>query len=353
MKIENIWGDFLDINLFIDAAKKVNKSKNRRTQEAMLFNENLYFNLMQLIEELKTDKYEVSKYSRFTIYEPKEREIWAPAHRDKIVQIALNTLLIKNGIYDRFIPCSYGSIIDKGPLKAKTKLQENIKSAKRNFGDKAYSIKLDVKKFFYSIDREILKTLFRKHISDDKILNLLDKITDSANVVGETGIPLGNTISQLSSNIYLNELDQYLKRTFSLKYYIRYMDDTFIQVENKEKAREILEAAKRFVKEKLNIELNENKSMYFPIKQCVKGLGFKTFSTHCKIRNRSKKRLKKTLKSKDDIFKLASLSSWLGHAKHANSYNYIKKNNVEEIISELKNKKNNFCEQSIYLKLKT
>lgn len=201
-----------------------------------------------------------------------------------------------------------------------------MRCAKRIWGSNSYTLKLDIKKFFYNIDRNILKILFRKHIKDENILKLLDILTDSFDSISTVGIPLGNTISQLSANIYLNELDQYLKRKYSLRYYVRYMDDVIIQVEGKHEARIILEDAEIFLNNKLNLELNSNKSKYNPVKNCVNAFGYKIWTTHRKLRKRSKDTLKDILKEKDQDIRDKRLGSWLRHASRANSYNFIKRN---------------------------
>lgn len=331
----SLWEDFLDEENFFDAVHKVNKSKNRKTLDAMTFNKDLVLNTYLLMNELESGSYKVSNYQKFSIFEPKERVIYAPSHRDKIVQIALNNVL-KDVVFPRFIPDSYGSIDKKGHHRAADKIQYNMRAAKRKWSNGAYTVKLDIKKFFYTIDREILKSLFRKHISDKNILNLLDQITDSASVVGDKGIPLGNTISQLSSNIYLNELDQYLKRKHSLRYYVRYMDDVIIQVENKNKAKEVLVDAKHFVNGRLNLELNENKSLYFPIKNPVNAVGYKIWTTHKKLRGRSKNTLKKILKEEKDLGRLeCRLASWMGLTEKASTYNFKKKYQLAELLDIL------------------
>lgn len=334
--MKSIWNEFMKEENFFDALDKVNKSKNRKTAEGILYNKDKILNTYILMSELENDTYEVSPYSEFTIYEPKERVIFAPAHRDKIVQIALNNVL-KPVFYPLFIKDSCGSIDGKGTHYAADKIQHNMRAAKRTWGKWAYTLKLDIKKFFYSIDREVLKSLFYKYLNDERILELLCKITDSASIMGDTGIPLGNTISQLSSNIYLNEMDQYLKRQHSLRYYVRYMDDVIIQVENKEKAREVLEDASRFAEEKLRLQLNQNKSQYYPIDNCVNAIGYKIWPTHKKLRVRSKETAKNILKTEKDPEKMENrLASWMGSAKKANSYNFIKKNKIDETLATLK-----------------
>lgn len=212
--------------LAFKSAKKVSSGKNAKSKDSYIFNQNLVYNVGLIISEILNKTYKVSKYSKFKVYDPKEREIYAPSHRDKVLQIMLNEYL-KPLMKKIFIPDSYASIEDKGTERAVKKVQHNMRCAKRRW-ENPYTIKLDIRKFFYTIDREVLKKIFRKHIKDEVVLYLLDKITDSAAVMGERGLPLGNTISQFSANLYLNELDKELKRRFGLRYYVRYMDGIFI-----------------------------------------------------------------------------------------------------------------------------
>lgn len=322
---KSIFSKFLEFENFYSAYKKVNKTKNRNSIDGIYFNKNEIVSIKELIREIMDGRYKPGEYYKFYVYEPKKRLIYAPKYRDKVVQIALNEVL-SYIIVPRLIPDTYGSIKGRGNHKAADKAQYNMRCAKRKWGDRCYTIKLDIKKFFYNIDRKILKSIFRKHIKDKDILNLLDMFTDSFDYISDVGIPLGNTISQLSANIYLNELDQYLKRKYGLKYYVRYMDDIVIQVKDKKTAKIILNDAERYVKEKLNIELNMNKSKYYPIKNCVNCFGYKIWTTHRKLRKRSKDTLKDILKEEDTKTRYKRFSSWLGHASKANSYNFVIKN---------------------------
>lgn len=337
--------DYLTIVLLEQALKKVNKTKNRLTLEAGEFNENKVISTLNLLEEIANKTYEVGEYKEFKIYEPKERIIYAPTFRDKVVQIWLNNILKYEYRFKYFIKDSYGSIDARGTHKCADKIQENMKIAQATLGTQARILKLDVKKFFYSIDREILKQIYKKQISDPNILWLLNKIIDSANQIDEKGLPLGNTISQLSANVYMNELDQFIKRTLRVKYYVRYMDDMILILENTERAREVKEQVENYLNQKLHLELNQDKSKIFPIKQGVNAIGYKIYPTHKKLRNRSKKKFKEIVQelnkylTKTPYLTLeqyqhyeARLNSWMGHAGHACSHNFI--------ISQLKKNPN-------------
>lgn len=337
--------DYLTIVLLEQALKKVNKTKNRLTLEAGEYNENKVLSTLDLIQEIANKTYEVGQYKEFKIYKPKERIIFAPTFKDKVVQIWLNNILKYEYRFKYFIKDSYGSIDARGTHKCADKIQENMKIAQATLGTEARILKLDVKKFFYSIDREILKEIYKKQIADQNILWLLNKIIDSADQIDEKGLPLGNTISQLSANVYMNELDQFIKRTLRVKYYVRYMDDMILILENTERAREVKDQVEKYLNQKLHLELNQDKSKIFPIKQGVNAIGYKIYPTHKKLRNRSKKKFKEIVKElNEDITKTtyltleqyqhyeSRLNSWMGHAGHAASHNFI--------ISQLKKNPN-------------
>lgn len=314
------------------------------------------YNLLQLKIEVKNGTYKFSGYINFTVTHPKEREINAPHYRDKIIQLAINNVL-KEIYQPKFIFDSYACIDGKGTHRCVKRIQYFMRKAKWEYGDEATIIKIDIKKFFYTIIRGILKELISKTIKDKEALKLIYIIIDSADEIDILGMPLGNTLSQLCANIYLNKIDQYCKRNLRLKYYVRYMDDIIIIVENKEKAKEVLELIRKQVKRKLGIRLNNDKSKIFPIAQGVNAIGFKIYPTHMLLRNESKKRIKQKLRKFKDLLieekitieKVEQiLNSWLGHAEQANSYTFVQslveKFDYIEIVEKIKNgkKKNVF-----------
>jgi len=315
------------------AYKQTQKGSNKYSNKAMQFSMNETYNLEKLRNELIDETYEFGKYNKFKVFEPKERVIHAPDYKDKIVQIAINNV-IKEIYYPSFIYDSYSCIDNKGTHNCVDRIQKFMRKAKWEYGKDAYIIKIDIKKFFYSIDRKILKTILKKKIKCNKTLNLLYKIIDSADEISELGLPLGNTFSQIGANIYMNEADQYVKRKLSIKYYIRYADDIVAIVENKEKAKEVLELITNFINTNLKLDVNTKKTKIFPINQGVNSIGFKIHPTHKLLRNDSKKRIKrKTKKMKNLILEGKMtiekaeqiLNSWLGHAMNGNSHNFINK----------------------------
>ena len=212
------------------------------------------------------------------------------------------------------------------------------------WGEDAAVIKIDVKKFFYSIDRDILKKLLAKRFKklkqkhpelyDDllRFYRLLCKVIDSS-PEGETGIPLGNVSSQDFANITLNELDQFCIRFLGAKLCTRYADDAVILAPNKETAREWLAKIKRFVKDKLHLDLN-SKTKIFNMRQGVNAYGYKIKATHLELRTESKRKEKRRVKAMVEKLREGKktrkemqqeVNSWLGFARWASAYNLAKK----------------------------
>jgi hypothetical protein len=315
------------------AYRQTQKGKSKYRPEAIEFARDETYNLKQLQSELINGDYRFSGYCEFKVYEPKERIINAPRYRDKIVQIAILNIL-KDVFYHCFISDSYACIDNKGTHKCAKRINQMLRKARWEYGENAWIIKIDIKKFFYTIDRDILKSFLPKKIKSERLLNLICHIIDSAKEIDALGMPLGNAISHIGSNIYMDKTDQYCKRKLRLKYYARYADDITIVVETKDKATEVLAKIDSFVENKLKLKLNAKKTKKFPISQGVNTVGYKIYGTHMLLRNDSKKKIKRKVKkmprliSEGKITKRKAeqiLNSWRGHASHGNSYNFTRK----------------------------
>jgi len=329
----NLFDKIVDQKNMEKAYKQSQRGPGKYKLEAIEFAKDQTYNLAKLKQSLVDETYSFGKYTRFIIYEPKKRIIYAPTYKDKIVQLSVNNIL-KEVYYPCFINDSFACIDNKGTHKCVDRISYFMRKAAWDFGDDAYIIKVDIKKFFYTIDREILKSIFPKKIKCKKTLRLLYRIIDSANKIDPLGIPLGNTLSQIGANIYMNKLDQFCKRHLGLKYYVRYADDVVAIVKNSEEAKRILGLMTSFLKEELHLDINLYKTKIFPISQGVNTVGFKIYKTHRLLRNESKKRIKRKVKKMRALIldgKLTvekaeqMLNSWLGHAKHGDSYNFIEK----------------------------
>lgn len=301
-------------------------------QDAIAFNRDWITNLEELRQEVITGTYEFGEYYEFRVYEPKERVINAPCYRDKIVQCAINNIM-KKFYFPKFIKDSYSCIDEKGTLACANRVSQFMAKAKWKYGSDAHIVKIDIKKFFYTINREILKSIIKLKVKCQKALELIFKVIDSASKIAALGLPLGNTVSQICANIYMDIVDQHAKRRMSIKFYARYADDIVLIAESKEKAAQALSELTKTLKGKLELETNKKKTKIFPISQGVNMVGFKIHPTHRLLRDDSKRRIKRKLKKFPRLIKESKLTirkaeqminSWLGHAKNACVLNFMK-----------------------------
>ncbi len=188
-----------------------------------------------------------------------------------------------------FINTNYACLKDRGMHKACLDVKKAMLHCKRTWGE-YYILKMDVKKYFDNINKNILYEILKRKIKDRKLMWLIKEIIYSNE--GEKGLPIGNYTSQMFANIYLNEMDQYIKHELHCKWYFRYMDDAIILVKTKKQAKEIWEKIQLFLKEKLELELN-SKTQIFKDKQGVNFCGYKINEYRLKIRDKRKKKIKK------------------------------------------------------------
>jgi len=299
------------------------------------FRQYLEHNLLQIQNELINKTYHTGEYRTFFVYEPKARLVAALPFRDRVVQHALCTVI--EPIWERrFIYDSYACRLGKGMHAGANRTQAFLRSAQRKWG-KIYCLKGDVLKYFPNIDHGILKSLIRKRITCPDTLWLCDEIIDSAKQLNKgraKGIPIGNLTSQLFANIYLHELDKLVKQELRQPFYVRYMDDFVIIGNDKADLQKMRQQIAYFLKEHLSLELN-GKTQVFPLKgRGIDFLGYRIWPTHRLLRNSTKKRIRRALKTFSKLYSQgsinareinASIQSWLGHMKHCNSYRLRKK----------------------------
>ena len=328
--IKNVFYDKLSYVYFLNAHKRAKKSKANK-KEVILFELDLESNIINLMREIKQGKYKLGKYREFVVKYPKERLIKSLPYKDRIVHQWYIEEFIKPYIIPRFIIDSYACIENRGNHKAVLELQKYMRIMKRKYGN-YYILKCDIKKFFYSIDNNILLKILKKYISDSYLLNFTKTLLVSYNN-SSIEIPIGNYTSQFFANIYLNELDHYLKEKVRVKYYIRYMDDFVLLLKDKKESLFMYKIIIKFLDEKLNLSLNK-KSNYFPNKLGVDFCGYKIYETHILVRKRCKKDMRRKINKWNKLFNSKNLdlkkvqlsfNSWKAHCSHANSYNLVKK----------------------------
>lgn len=326
-KISNCFYKNLTFEKMYAAHLRARKHKAYK-DEVIIFELNLENNITNLINNIKNNKYHLGKYYEFKVYEPKERIIKALPYPDRIVHQWYVEEFIKPYIVPKFIETSFACISDRGTHKAVNQIQKYMRIFKRNYGD-FWILKCDIKKFFYNIDPFILYNIMKRYIKDKALLKFTHLlIFDKNESNNQVGIPIGNYTSQFFANIYLNELDQYIKRTLKIKHYVRYMDDFILLLHTKEECKDIKKKIEVFLQDNLKLELN-TKSRYYPDKMGVNFCGYRTFCTHRLLRTSSKTKIKNKIKKWNKQYHnncinfpyvIQSINSWIGHCSHCNSY---------------------------------
>ncbi|MBN3036798.1 MAG: RNA-directed DNA polymerase [Bacteroidales bacterium] len=335
-------------NLF-EAARKAMKAK-RFSDCASLFCLKLESEVFTLQDELINGSYTPGKYREFYIYEPKKRKISAAPFRDRVVHHALCNII--GPVFEQsFIYDSYANRSGKGSHKAIRRCQEFMRKYR-------FVLKADIRKYFPSIDHQILKDQIFRKIRCERTRNLISTIIDRSNPQEEVlyyfpgdhiftpverrkGLPIGNLTSQYFGNIYLNEFDHFIKEQLRVKGYIRYVDDFLLFHNDKSKLNEWKDEIEGFIGS-LRLCLHHNKTQVRPVRLGITFLGQRIFDTHRLLRNENVRKCRHRINRQ--IVKLrsrlirpsdieASLNSWLGHAKQADTYK-LRKKLIDEILEK-------------------
>lgn len=316
---------------------KKGKLKKKDVQE---FNRNLEDSLFDLHQKLRSKTYRHGKYQDFYINDPKRRHIHKASVSDRIVHHLLYKYLYE--IFDKtFIYDSYSCRLDKGTHKAVKRLKMFTRKVSKNYSGQCWVLKCDIKKFFASVDHKILSTLLRKKIKDKNILWLLREVIQSfrSEIDQDRGIPLGNLTSQIFANIYLNELDQFIKHKLKVKYYLRYADDFLILSKNRKYLEKFAIPISDFLLNQLKLNLHPQKIIFRELSWGIDFLGYIVLPRHILLRTKTKKRMLKRINLKLDDLENRRISeepfyntliSYFGLLKHSNSYRL-----KQEIINNL------------------
>ena len=305
-------------NLYL-AYSKARKGKGK-TFGVLSFENNLTENINQLYTELLNETYLTSEYETFTIYEPKERLISRLPFRDRVIHHAIMNIMEDIWV-SVFIANTYSCIKTRGIHGALRHLKRDLK----NITGTTYCLKLDITKFYPSVDHNIMKNILRKKIKDVKLLNLLDGIIDSA-----PGLPIGNYLSQFLANLYLTYFDHWLKEDKQARYYYRYADDIVILDSDKQRLHDLFGEIRNYLHVNLRLQVKGDYQV-FPVK--ARGIDFVGYVfRHRRIfmRKSIKVRLCKQaakLNKKDISVKeyKQKISPRLGWAKHCNSDALLRK----------------------------
>ena len=282
----------------------------RKTFSVMRFERDLGANITALHDELHAGTYQPQPYRHFIVREPKPRQISAPTFRDVVVQHALYKVL--NPIFDRtFVHDSYGCRIGKGTHKASDRTQRYL----RDVAPDTYTLQLDIRRFYYTIDRSTLQTLIERKIKDQRVIGLMMKFADDGR--SPHGVPIGNLLSQLYALIYLDPLDHFVKRTMKIERYVRYVDDFIVWSTTRQQAVEQRNIISEFLSNRLGLTLS--RWTIAPVRRGVNFVGFRTWRSRRFVRKHSLHRFNKSLRSGD----VKSLNSILGNALNTSSHYHM------------------------------
>lgn len=287
--------------------------KNKRYREDILkLSFFLEETLFEIQDDLRSETYKHGGYKKFIVRDSKKREIKAPYARDRIVHHALYSLLYP--LFDKtFTYRSYACRKGKGNHRALNDIRRKLKGK-----GECFCLKADISKYFYSVDRCFLMKMIERKVKDKKVLSLIKEILKS----NKQGIPIGNLTSQLFANIYLNEMDQFIKRKLKVSFYFRYMDDFLMIAKTKIELRETRQKLEVFLQDELKLYFNEKATRFFPIRIGIPFLGFLLFEDYSFPRKRM---VKKMLKKVEKKAEKEVLLIWNNLMRKTKSYGLFKK----------------------------
>ena len=335
----DLFDQIIDFENLHRAYRDARACKRYRTS-ILKFGCDLEENLVRLRWELARETYRHGGYREFVVHDSKKRLIKAAPFRDRVVHHAvcnvIEPILERGFIYD-----SYACRRGKGTHVAVKRLEYFIRSLQPRSAEhievepryvlrRIYCLKCDISKFFDSIDGEVLFGILRRKIHDENTLRLLREIIQS----NPRGIPIGNLTSQLFANVYLNELDHFVKRVLKERYYLRYMDDFLILGTDKRHLREAKERIRAFLADQLRLSLHPKKAEIAPADKGVDFLGYVLRNGSRRLRKTTVKRFLRRKRHSEvlmrngqmpvEIYERA-IASWRGYAGFADSYRLMKK----------------------------
>jgi len=341
------------------------RRRKRKTINAAKFEINFERELLKLEQELKNHTYRPGRSICFIITDPKPREVFAADFRDRIVHHLLVNYL--EPIWEKkFIHHSYSCRRNKGAHCAIKDLKRFLRQTSGSFSKPACYLQADVSAFFMSLKKDILFSLIKKHIKhpdilwlteqiifqdptknfyrkgDPKLFRLIPPHKSLFKIPKNQGLPIGNLTSQFFANVYLNELDQFVKHQLKIKCYLRYVDDIIFLHQNPEQLKIWSSEIDNFLQNKLKLNLHPQKQILQSIYRDINFVGFIVKPAHTLVRNRTAKNLKRKLylfnqkilsldmehpirlwtpELRDDFKKIYStVNSYYGHFRHANTF---------------------------------
>ncbi len=321
-RIGNLYEKVISLENLRLADEKARKGK-LRSYGVMVHDKRREANLIALHKSLKNGTFRTSKYHVFTIYEPKERLIFRlPYFPDRILHHAIMNILEPIWV-SVFNQSTYSCIKNRGIHKCAKDVK---KALKQDPDGTRYCLKIDVRKFYPSINHDLLKQIVRRKIKDKRLLALLDEIIDSAD-----GVPIGNYLSQYFANLFLAYFDHWLKEQKRVKYYWRYADDIVILAHDKDSLHKLLHEIRAYL-HGLKLKVKHNYQVFPVDSRGIDFLGYVFYHTHTLLRKSIKQKLcrrvaklnKRKIAPTKEVYK-QQICSWWGWCKYCDSINLMNK----------------------------
>lgn len=326
---KNLYPAIYDFESLLAAYERARKGKRSRPA-VQRFHYNLEGNLIDIQNHLIWGSWRTGRYRHFTLTEPVFRMGASLPFRDRVMQHSLVDAL-EPCFGPRLIADTYACVVNRGTHSGADRAQAMLRKVHREHGH-VYVLKADISKYFYNINHSILRSIITKRVGCKRTLDLISEIISSTaddNDLNPVGIPLGNLTSQLFANIYLGELDLYVKHTLRIKNYVRYMDDFCFVHHDKDFLHTVREIVERFLWDQLGLKTNQ-KTQVFPVSvnngRALDFLGYRIWVTHRRLRKSSIRRMVRRMRQMQKAYAMGDIDledirpvvhSWLAHAQHA------------------------------------
>ena len=304
----NIYQNICTIENLTLAEKNARKGKKHQ-HGVKVFDRDPVGNILKANEMLVNKTYRTSEYKTFPIYEPKERIIFSLKYfPDRIIQHSA-MLQLEPIFYKLYTADTYSCIKGRGIRGAANALKKALKDVPGT----TFCLKLDIKKFYPSVDHRILKQLLRRKFKDADHIDFMDEIINSA-----PGLPIGNYMSQHFANFYLTLFDHWIKEKMRVKYYFRYMDDMVILSDSKEFLHNLLIEIKKYLSEQLNLTVKGNHQVFPVWSRGIDFVGYVFYHTHIRLRKTIKKNFARMIALNKNEKSINSYMGWLmyGNCNH-------------------------------------
>ena len=318
-RLNHVYDSIISLENLLEAWKEFLKGKRKR-KDVQEFHLCLMDNIINLRNDLKAKTYRHDPYHAFNISDPKPRNIHKAMVRDRLLHHAIYRVLYP--YFDKkFIHDSYSCRLNKGTHKAIERFNNFFHKVSQNNTKQCWVLRGDIKKFFASIDHNLLQYIVLNYIKGEDTNWLLDQIIKSFHSTEPCkGLPLGNLTSQLLVNVYMNEFDQYVKHALKVKYYIRYADDFVILSGDRNYLENLLPEIADFLETNLKLSLHPKKVFIKTFASGIDFLGWVHFPNYRILRTTTKRRMLKNL-SKDPSKEI--VISYRGLLKHGNTYKIL------------------------------